>query len=362
MAPKRRCKFNETLQSEFKFIKKVEADNDYDVYCTICSNKETWTNQQKTSLEKYLIKNEMLYRTVDKKELWEVLNSMRKSITVKFHDLSDYFAIDHNVSKIKEKYYFPKMRRYVKYHINVYPECLLRKIPRGKRPRELHPITPGKQPFEMVNMDHVGPFLRSTKGNNFVLSIVQHSLICVRHPQANGQVKRVNATLVTVIQANMITERSWDRELAIVEYQLNNSYNKTIGDTPFKVLYGYYANFVDGELSSMVVPDQGVQNVRTVQEKVREKIMAEHQQWKLRENLNYSTKAHVSKLKAYHLPEEEDDYEDDEDKPETEESHLEEDKETLIQDQEDNHNDHPFLKTIIFNINSLRKAERDYRS
>jgi len=31
---------------------------------------------------------------------------------------------------------------------------------------------------------------------------------------------------------------------------------------------------VDGALSSMVVPDQGVENVRTVQEKVREKIMA----------------------------------------------------------------------------------------
>jgi len=412
------------------------------------SDKRTWTNQQKTTLEKYLIKNEMLYRKVDGKELWEVPNSMRKSITVKFHDLSGHFAVDHTVSKIKEKYYFPKMRRYVKYHINACPECLLRKIPRGKRPGELHPITPGKRPFEIVNMDHIGPFLRSTKGNNFVLVIIdnltkfvklyavsntnaqnllrcvklfvlshglprriisdrgtcftskifgdfctesgiQHSLISVRHPQANGQVERVNATLVPVIQANMTTERSWDRELTKVECQLNNSYNKTIGDTPFKVLYGYYANFVDGALSSMVVPDQGVQNVRTIQEKVREQIMAEHQQWKLRYdkghstnihysvgeivylrrspeqtgdstklqdkfrgpmvilqtlpgdtyaitslsnrgNPNYSTKAHVSKLKAYHLPEEEDDNEDNEEEPETEESHLEEDKETNI--------------------------------
>ena len=35
MASKYLCKFNETLQSEFKFIKKVEKNNDYDVYCTI---------------------------------------------------------------------------------------------------------------------------------------------------------------------------------------------------------------------------------------------------------------------------------------------------------------------------------------
>jgi len=38
-----------------------------------------------------------------------------------------------------------------------------------------------------------------------------------------------------VIQGNMTTERSWDRELAKVECQLNNSYNKTIGDTTYAV-------------------------------------------------------------------------------------------------------------------------------
>lgn len=102
------------------------------------SDKETWTDQQKTTLDKFFIKNEMLYRKVDGKELWEVPSSMRKSITVKFHDLSFHFVVDHTVSKIKEKYYFPKMRRYVKYHISVCPECLLKKFLEEKTRR----ITP----------------------------------------------------------------------------------------------------------------------------------------------------------------------------------------------------------------------------
>lgn len=35
---------------------------------------------------------------------------MRKSIVVKCRDLVDRFALGHTVAKIKEKYYFPKMR------------------------------------------------------------------------------------------------------------------------------------------------------------------------------------------------------------------------------------------------------------
>jgi len=34
---KRLCRLTEKLQSEFTFLKKVRNDNDYNVYCTICS-------------------------------------------------------------------------------------------------------------------------------------------------------------------------------------------------------------------------------------------------------------------------------------------------------------------------------------
>lgn len=66
---------------------------------------------------------------------------------------------------------------------------------------------------------------------------INHSLISVRHPQANGQVERTNVTLVPTIQASMHTDRTWDTELQRVESQLNNSVNKTIGDTHFHALF-----------------------------------------------------------------------------------------------------------------------------
>lgn len=206
-----------------------------------------------------------------------------------------------------ERYYFPGLKRYVKYHKRCCPECILTKTPRGKQPGQLHPIMPGRRPFEIINLDHIGPFVRFTRGNCYVLVLIdnltkfvklfpvkscntkgvtrsldqfiisyeipkkmisdrgtaftskafeefcvqhgiRHTLNSVRHPQANGQVKRVNSTLVPVMQANMETDCTWDKHITIVESQLNNAYNKTIGHTPFQVLFGYLPSFKDGVL------------------------------------------------------------------------------------------------------------------
>jgi transposase InsO family protein len=73
---------------------------------------------------------------------------------------------------------------------------------------------------------------------------IRHSLISVRHPQTNGQMERVNGTLVP-LQVTAETEVTWDKKIAEMECQLNNAINKTIGDTPFHVLYGYYPSVTD---------------------------------------------------------------------------------------------------------------------
>jgi len=67
-----------------------------------------------------------------------------------------------------ESYYFPRMRRYVRLHIRCCPECILTKVPRGKQPGSLHLIMPGKRPFEILNLDHLGPFVKSTRGNQYI--------------------------------------------------------------------------------------------------------------------------------------------------------------------------------------------------
>jgi len=59
-----------------------------------------------------------------------------------------------------------------------------------------------------------------------------------------------------MIQVSMHTDRTWDKEIQRVESQLNNSVNKTIGDTPLHALFGYYVNVNDRALSRLLDNDQ----------------------------------------------------------------------------------------------------------
>ena len=52
------------------------------------------------------------------------------------------------------------------------PECALYKKPRGKIAGKQHTINASQRPFETINIDHPGPFPKSTKGNAYILVLV----------------------------------------------------------------------------------------------------------------------------------------------------------------------------------------------
>ncbi|UYV68829.1 hypothetical protein LAZ67_6001150 [Cordylochernes scorpioides] len=190
------------------------------------------------------------------------------------------------------------------------------KIPGGKQQGFLHPIKSGKRPFSIVHMDHVGPFVRSTKGNQELLVIVDnltrfvrlspvrntstqnvlkvmksfvndfglpdkiisdrgscftsrqfeefcrgngihHTLNSTKHPQGNGMVERVNRTVLSTIATSIEDPRrkDWDLKIKEVERDLNNAVNKTTNKTPFETLHGYSPRFHDGILRRLADED-----------------------------------------------------------------------------------------------------------
>ncbi|KAK9711574.1 Integrase core domain [Popillia japonica] len=64
------------------------------------------------------------------------------------------------------------MRNYVKGYIGTCIECLYNKVPGGKRQGKLHSIDKIGIPFHTLHLDHLGPFIPSTKGNTYLLLIV----------------------------------------------------------------------------------------------------------------------------------------------------------------------------------------------
>lgn len=99
---------------------------------------------------------------------------MRKSTLITFHDLMGHTAVDNTVDKITQSYWFPSIRRYAKHYIRRCIECILNKLPEGKQAGELHPIPPGRRPYSVIHVDHLGPFVQSSRKNNALMILVDN--------------------------------------------------------------------------------------------------------------------------------------------------------------------------------------------
>ncbi|KAK8776212.1 hypothetical protein V5799_030443 [Amblyomma americanum] len=312
------------------------------------------TAEERALAQNFVLKEGRLFRETEangkKKLLYVMPKSMRKSLCVKFHGLEGHFGLDRAIAKISETYWFPGMRRYVREHIRRCFECLICKVPSGKEKGLLHPIPPGRRPFETIHADHLGPFVRSKKGNKYILVVIdnltkyvrlfpsrdtsaksvikscedftfshglperiitdrgtcftskafeefckargiQHVLNSTRHPRANGQVERVNRTLVPTIMTTMDgnDQREWDIGLKGVEAFLNTSYNKSTGRTPFEVLYGYNPKFHDGALREIAETEDNVAwtNPEQLQAEVRTRILDSQAKYKKRFDMRH---------------------------------------------------------------------------
>ena len=67
----------------------------------------------------------------------------------------------------------------------------------------------------------------------------QLSFSTAYHPQTDGQTERVNQIIEDMLRAYCMRELSkWTHYLYLIEFVYNSSYQKSIGMSPFKALYG----------------------------------------------------------------------------------------------------------------------------
>ncbi|GBM64359.1 Transposon Ty3-G Gag-Pol polyprotein [Araneus ventricosus] len=336
--------------SHIDAISRAPVLNSSDTLDSLIENKlednEDRTKEEKQKVQNYVLKGNRLFRVINdgtrKRLLFLIPKSTRKSIAVKFLDLMGHFAVDKTVSKIKELYWFPCMKRYIRHHISMCFECLVNKVPSGKRQGFLHPIPTGRRPFAIVHLDHLGPFVTSSNRNKELLVMIDnmtrfvhlypvrdtssknvlksvksfvedfglpnliisdrgscftshefqrfcgengilHTLNSTSHPQGNGMVERVHRTIFPTIVTSMEKDdqRDWDSKIKETERNLNNTVNKTLGKTPFEVLNGYVPIFKDGILRLLADEEHEVWNdPEKLQLGAREKISKEQEKMK----------------------------------------------------------------------------------
>ena len=335
------CDLNE-IASMYSIVNEDEevklyqySDPQLEAKCAILNKAESERSAyDKSEVRDYERENGVLYKRGNGKLLYVIPRAMRKALVVRFHDFRSHTGVDRTLHKLREHYYFPGMRTYVKRHVRACLHCMLTKTATGKPAGLLHPIIPGKRPFSTINIDHEGPFVTSGRKNKYILALIDnltkyvvlravrdtsvrhvirvmdefvlsfgapdriisdrgtcftsrkfadfctsHGIELVlnspRHPQANGQIDRLNRTLLPAVQVCLGHPEGKDSDARLREIQrdLDESPNKSTGESPFRMLYGYTARHDEGVLRQLASQNNTEYRLpKDLQEEVRVRV------------------------------------------------------------------------------------------
>lgn len=290
--------------------------------------------------DNYVIKDSQLFKIIDgdKENLrWVVPKGARWQLCRLNHDDIGHFGVEKTLERIKKSYWFPKMSRFIKKYVQACVQCAYAKKTANRKEGYLHSIEKVEVPFHTIHIDHLGPFVRSKRGNTHLLVIVEaftkfvfikpvrntntqnviraledvfytfrcpdriisdrgscftshafkrfcldkrikHVLNAVSCPRSNGQVERYNRSILNSLTAQNLDndEKAWDEKVGVVQWGLNNTIQKTTGRTPAEVMFGTSINAeLDPILNDIRRNTQENSDVGKIREQVKDRIQAE---------------------------------------------------------------------------------------
>lgn len=251
----------------------------------------------------YCLVEGLLCKLVDGKTKIVIPKSVRWRVVKMFHDDNGHMCSEKVIKLIRKKYWFEKLRRFVTKYVKSCISCQFAKKPTGMQRGQLHPIDKGSVPFETIHVDHLGPFCESRNGNSYLLLVVdgftkytwlqpvqntkaehvlstlaliekvfgtpcriisdrgrcftsrqmsqfceerqiKHVLNAVACPRANGQVERVNRTVLQSLTACIGDKHdTWEEHVSQVQRGINSTVNNSTGTSPYELIFGFVPRF-----------------------------------------------------------------------------------------------------------------------
>lgn len=247
--------------------------------------------------EDFLLRNGLVYKHVNGYKLLMAPKSMQAEIIKRAHE-KGHFASKRTEENIKQEFYIPNLRVKVERCIDNCLKCILINKKAGKREGLLHPLTKEDVPLHTYHIDHLGPLESTNKNYKHILAVVdsftkfiwlypvksttskevidklelqksvfgnpsyiisdrgtaftsnefedychkrdiKHYKITAGLPRANGQIERMNRTIIPVLAKMSIEESSkWYKHVPKLQQMLNSTYQRSIHTTPFELLIG----------------------------------------------------------------------------------------------------------------------------
>lgn len=145
--------------------------------------------------KEYQLKNGRVFGILKDGALrWVVPWGVRWQVLRTNHDNVGHFGFEKTLQRIRDLFWFPKMRKFTRKYVSACLECAHHKVPSGAKEGLLHPIPKIYIPLHTLHADHLGPFPRSKRGNVYILVIVDAftkyvSLSAVRTTKTKASIK-----------------------------------------------------------------------------------------------------------------------------------------------------------------------------
>lgn len=246
----------------------------------------------------------LLFREQDGGTCLAIPKRMQNQIIRKMHE-QGHFSVAKTEELVKANYWIPDLRPKVEGIIRNCLSCILAERKRGKQECFLNPIEKGCTPLDTLHIDHLGPLPSTAKSYHHIFVVVdafskfvwlyatkststtevlehlrkravifcnprriisdrgtaftskdfqeyctaeniEHLLITTGQPRGNGQVERVNRTLIPLL-TKLASPKSqeWYKYLDIAQQALNTMIHRSIGTSPFNLLFGTHPRLRD---------------------------------------------------------------------------------------------------------------------
>lgn len=253
---------------------------------------------EKQPFEDYIVENNLLYKEVKGYKLLVIPAKMQTEIIRRSHEDNGHFAIKKTQEIISREFWIPRLVEKIKNYIQNCIPCILTERKMGKQEGLLHPIDKGDLPFETYHIDHVGPLISTKKGYKHLFVVVdaftkfvwiyptktltsgevieklklqktnfgnprriisdrgtafsseQFKSYCKEEnielfhittgvPRGNGQVERINRIILPMLtKLSLEREELWYKHVDKVQLAINSTFQRSIGNTPFNLLFG----------------------------------------------------------------------------------------------------------------------------
>ncbi|GBN11062.1 Pro-Pol polyprotein [Araneus ventricosus] len=125
----------------------------------------------KNQHDDYIIKGDLLYKSIKGNNLLVVPEDMQMSLIKSAHE-EGYFSVKQTEDRLINEFYIPKLMQKIEKCISNCITCILANKKQGKQEGELHPIPRVELPLHSYHVDHLGPLESTNKNYKHIFCVI----------------------------------------------------------------------------------------------------------------------------------------------------------------------------------------------